>query len=215
MNAASIARADPATMVVADDHPPFVDVIAERISQRCGVRVVARCADGESALTAIRRHQPAIALLDLRMPRLDGRGVLAEVVRLKLPTSVLVYTAHSEPALVRAVLEDGARGYLTKGCSWDELFAAVRDVAAGRVWVSPRLRPALIDELAARRRVPSPRELEVLRHASRGLTDAQIAEAMYISPETVRTNFKRSSEKLGVSGRTALVAEALRRGLIE
>jgi DNA-binding NarL/FixJ family response regulator len=116
---------------------------------------------------------------------------------------------------VRAVLEEGACGYLAKESSWKEVLAAVLAVAGGSTEVSPQLQAGLHGQLAKSRRAPSVRELEVLRHASRGLTDAQIAARMYISRETVRTNLKRSSEKLGVSGRTALVATALREDLIE
>jgi DNA-binding NarL/FixJ family response regulator len=206
---------NPVTLVVADDHLPFLEGLARVLPELTGVRIVACCADGRAALAAITEHRPGVALLDLRMPLLGGREVLTEVIRRKLPTGVIVCSEHCAPSIIRAVLEEGARGYLCKDSGWDEIVAAVRAVAAGRAWVSPKLQAGLHDELSNPRRIPSVRELEVLVHASLGLTDSKVAERMHISRETVRTNLKRCSEKLGVSGRTALVAEALRRGMIE
>lgn len=215
MNAARTTCAHPVTVIVADDHPPFVDGVARVLPERCAATIVACCSDGRAALEAIRRHTPDIALLDLRMPELGGRGVLAEVVRLKLATRVIVCSAHGEPAVVRALLEDGARGYLSKTAAWEEICIAVQTVAGGGSWVSPELQAGLNGELSSPFRAPSERELEVIALAALGLTDAQIGERMYISRETVRTNLKRCSEKLGVSGRAALVATALRLGLLE
>jgi two-component system, NarL family, nitrate/nitrite response regulator NarL len=215
MHTTRSARLSPVTLIVADDHPPFVDGVARVLPERCSATILARCADGRAALDAILAHAPDIALLDLRMPMLGGRAVLGEVVRLRLATRVIVCSAHGEPAVVRAVLEDGARGYLDKTASWDEICVAVQSVARGGTWVSPQLQAGLNGELASPQRAPSERELEVIRLAALGLTDLQIADRMYISRETVRTNLKRCSEKLGVSGRATLVAAALRRGLIE
>lgn len=203
------------TLVVADDHPAFADGLARVLPERCDVRIVASCGDGRAALAAILEHRPHVALLDLRMPSLDGRAVLGEIVRAGLPTRVLVCSAHGEPTIVRALLQDGARGYLAKTASWEEIANAVRTVADGGVWVSPTLQAGLNDELCDPRRASSERELEVLELGAQGLTDVEIGARMYISRETVRTNLKRCAEKLGVSGRTALVATALRRGLLE
>jgi len=202
-------------LVVADDCLPFLEGVARGLPARGPFSVVACCTDGRAAVAAISEHRPDVALVDMRMPRLDGRAVVVEVVRLKLDTRVIVYSAHGTLATVRAVLEDGACGFLDKVAEWEEVLAAVRTVAGGGVWVTPRLHPGLKAALASRGRMPSVRELEVLWHASFGLTDAEIAARMYISRETVRTNLKRCSEKLGVSGKLALVAKALRQGLME
>jgi two-component system nitrate/nitrite response regulator NarL len=206
---------DRPTLVIADDHPAFVEGLGRVLSERLGASVVARCDDGRAALAAIHRHLPDVAVLDLRMPLFDGRAVLGEVVRLRLATRVLICSAHGEPALLRAVLGDGAAGYLAKTASWDEIATAVRRVAGGGVWVSPELQSGLNAELVNPRRQPSQREIEVLGLAALGLTDGEIAERMFVSRETVRTNLKRCSDKLGVSGRAALVATALRQGMLQ
>ena len=207
-------RPDPVTLVVADDHPLYVAGVA-RLADRCGVRVLACCADGRSALEAIVAHDPDIALLDLRMPGLDGREVLGEVRRRKLRARVLMCSAHAEPAIVHALIRDGARGFVTKTAPLSELCAAVRRVAVGGVYLSPELQARFNDQVARGLRAPSQRELEVIRHVADGLTDREIGLRMHISHETVRTNLKRLQEKLGVSGRAALAATAVRRGLIE
>jgi len=202
------------TLVIADDHPAFVDGVVHGLERR-GVRVLARCHDGEAALAAILRHRPAVALLDLRMPGLGGREVLVEVVRRKLATRVIVCSEQQAPAVVRALLGDGACGYLSKTTSCAAIADAVRAVAGGEVCVSAELQDGLNGQLAGPPRTLSPREREVLTLAAEGLTDQQIAARMYISRETVRTNLKRCSDKLGVSGRAALVATALRQGQLE
>ena len=202
------------TLVVADDHPATLAGLA-RMPERLGVRVVASCGDGRAALDAILEHRPDVALLDLRMPVLSGRAVLDEVVRRELRTRIVVCSAHAEPPIVRAVIESGARGYLTKSAPIAELCAAARRVAAGGIWISADVQARLNEHLARGRRAPSERELEVLRWVAEGLIDREIAARMFISPETVRTNLKRLSDKLGVSGRAALVATAVRGGLIE
>jgi two-component system nitrate/nitrite response regulator NarL len=204
----------PVTLVVADNHPVFIAGIA-RLPERCAVRILACCVDGRSALDAIVEHRPDIALLDMRMPELSGREVLAEVRRMKLPTRVLICSAHAEDGIVHAVIQDGARGFVTKNATIAELCAALRRVAAGGVWLSAELQDRFNDQVTRGQRALSPRELETVRLVAEGLTDREIGERMNISRETVRTNLKRAQEKLGVSGRAALGTTAVRRGLIK
>ena len=214
MSIADRAFTTTVTLVVADDHPAFVVGIA-RLLERSHVRVVACCTDGRAALDAIVEHRPDVALLDLRMPRLSGREVLCEVTRLKLSTRVLICSAHSEPPIVHALVEDGARGYICKTAPIAQLCAAVRRVAGGGTCLSPELQAGFYDYVASGQRSLSERELETIRLVAEGLTDREIGLRMHLSHETVRTNLKRSREKLGVSGRAALAVTAVRRGLIE
>lgn len=202
-------------VVVADDHPAYAHGVARILTEHCGARVVACCADGRTALAAIVEHRPDIAMVDLRMAPIGGRAVLAEVVRLRLGTRVVVCSAHVTPALAHAVIEDGARGYVSKTAGSRQLRRALREVLAGEVWMSADVQAAFNVHIASGRRALSPREAEVLQFVAEGLTDGEIGATMYISSETVRTNLKRCSEKLGVSHRAALAITALREGLIE
>jgi two-component system nitrate/nitrite response regulator NarL len=204
----------PITLVVADDHPMWVVGVA-RLAERCALEVLACCVDGHAALDAIVEHSPDVAVLDLRMPGLSGREVLGEVRRRQLRTRVLMCSAHTEPTIVHALISGGARGFVTKTAPVAELCRAVGRVASGGIWLSEELAAAFYDQVACGQRAPSERELEVLRLVAEGLTDRGIGEQLHISHETVRTNLKRLQEKLGVAGRPALVATALRRGLIE
>ncbi|MCP9491054.1 MAG: response regulator transcription factor [Solirubrobacteraceae bacterium MAG38_C4-C5] len=185
------------------------------VPERCGAIVVAVCSDGDQALREIEHLQPDVAMLDLRMPGLDGRQVLRAVNERGLTTRILLCSASLEPPLVHAALGEGATGYLAKTASWDEICGAVLAVARGQIWLSPSLQAGLNRQVGLRNRPLSDRERQVITLAADGLTDDQIARRLFVSRETVRTNLKRSSNKLGVSGRTALVATAIRQGLLE
>ena len=210
--AAASSGAD-VSVVLVDDHPATLIGLA-RLAEGCGATVLARCGDRETALAAIVAHRPDIVLLDLHMGPPDGRDVLADIIRRKLPTRVVVYSMHCEPDRVLMVLDEGAKGYLTKTASPDELAAALRAVMGGREYVARSLR----DAVERRRGQPIPRlsrrERDVLLRVEEGLKDREIALVLYISRDTVRTNLKRAAAKLGVSGRTACVVKARRLGLL-
>ena len=214
MQHAASNRPTPITLVVADDHPVCVAGIL-RMAEHFGLRVVACCVDGRSALAAIVKHRPDVALLDVRMPGLSGQEVVRAVKRLGLPTKVLICSAHANAATVHALIQDGAKGFIQKTATIGEICVAVRRVAAGGTALSTELRARIVDAVAHGFRALSPRELECLRLVAEGLTDREIGLELHISHETVRTNLKRAQAKLGVSGRAALVREGMRRGLIE
>lgn len=201
------------SIVLVDDHPATLEGLA-RLAAGCGATVLARCGDGDTALAAILALQPDIVLLDLTMGPPDGRAVLAEIIRRRLRTRVIVYSMHCEAERIAIVLHEGARGYLTKTASPDELAAALRTVMAGREYIAEEHRAA-VDEVRGRD-LPrlSPRERDVLLGIEQGLKDHEIALALFITRETVRTHLKRAAAKLGVSGRTACVVKARRLGLL-
>lgn len=201
------------TLVVADDHPLFVAGIS-RITEHAPIDVVAAYNDGRAALEAILELQPDVALLDLRMPELDGRQVLLETRHRQLPTAVLLCSAFEHPAVVQDLLQAGACGFVSKRADWNEIAEAVLEAARGEVYLAPTVQRSLAARLAVGRRPLSERERSVIALAAEGLTDIEIARQLIISQETVRTNLKRSAEKLQVRGRTAIVARALRDGYL-
>lgn len=203
------------TVLVADDHPAIVEGLVSALPQRCGADVVGACVDGQQALEGIERLRPDVAMLDLRMPGLDGLQVLRAVVERRLATRVLVCSNNLEPRIVLATMQAGAAGYLPKEASWEEIRQAIDAAVAGATWVSPRLQSELHAQLGAQHTPLSRRELEILALAAEGLTNEQIAARLFIGSETVRTNFKRIGGKLGVSRRPAMVATAMRQGLLE
>ncbi|MDT5334355.1 MAG: two-component system, NarL family, nitrate/nitrite response regulator NarL, partial [Mycobacterium sp.] len=119
-------------VVVGDDHPLFREGVVRALTSSGSIEVVAEADDGITALEAIRTHSPQVALLDYRMPGMDGAEVAAAVQRDELPTRVLLVSAHDEPAIVFRALQDGAAGFLPKESTRSELINAVLDCAKGR-----------------------------------------------------------------------------------
>jgi two-component system nitrate/nitrite response regulator NarL len=206
-------------VVVGDDHPLFRDGVVRALTSSGTIDVVAEADDGVAALAAIREHGPQVALLDYRMPGLDGAQVAAAVRRDELPTRVLLISAHDESAIVYSALQEGAAGFISKESSRSELIDAVLSCAKGRDVVAPNLAAGLVGEIQRRNDSDTPtlsaREREVLGHIANGQTIPAMAKEMFLAPSTVKTHVQRLYEKLGVGDRGAAVAEAMRRGLLE
>jgi two-component system nitrate/nitrite response regulator NarL len=171
------------------------------------------------ALELIRTHSPDVAVLDYRMPILDGAQVAAAVRRDNLRTRVLLVSAYDEPPIVYHALQEGAAGFLAKETSRSELITAVLDCAKGEDVLTPGLASGLMREIRRHsepaQRLLSSRERQVLDLIARGRSIAGIAEVMFISPSTVKTHIQRLYEKLDVSDRGSAVAVAMRRGFVE
>ncbi|AQT80792.1 DNA-binding response regulator [Mycolicibacterium litorale] len=212
-------ESEPVTVVVGDDHPMYREGVVRAMKESGRVRVVAEVGDGRAALAAINEHQPAVALLDYRMPELDGLAVVAAVTRDGLPTRVLLLSATEDPATVYEALAAGAAGYLTKESDRDEIVAAVVSCANGGGYVPTQVASGLANEVRQRSRgdatLLSPREAEVITFIAQGLSVPDIAKRLHLAPTTVRTHVQHLYEKLGVSDRAAAVAEAMRRRLVE
>lgn len=210
---------DKVRVVVGDDHPLFRDGVVRALLSSGEIEVVAEADDGTEALAAIKEHQPAVALLDYRMPGLDGAQVAAAVVRDELPTRVLLISAHDDSAIVYHAIQEGAAGFLPKESTRAEIVAAVLNCARGRDVLSPGLAAGLAGEIRRRAEpagpVLSPREREVLNLIAKGSSIPAIAAELFLAPSTVKTHVQRLYEKLGVSDRAAAVAEAMRRKLLE
>jgi two-component system nitrate/nitrite response regulator NarL len=206
-------------VVVGDDHPLFRDGLVRALTGSGEVEVVAEAEDGRSALALIKEHSPDVALLDYRMPEMDGAEVAAAVRRDELSTRVLLVSAHDDAEIVYHALQQGAAGYLPKDSTRSEIVNAVLDCAKGRDVLAPRLASGLAVEIRRRAEPSGPtlssREREVLNMIALGRTIPAIAESLFLAPSTVKTHVQRLYEKLGVGDRAAAVAEAMRRGLLE
>lgn len=206
-------------VVIADDHPLFREGIARALQLSGSIDVVAEAENGREALEIIRSEVPKVAVLDVRMPEIDGIGVLHAIVRDKIDTRVLLLSAFTDSATVYRAMEEGASGFLTKDSKRSEVVDAVRAIARGRTVVPPEMIGGLADEIRMRRSQNAPalseREGQVLAGMARGLSIPQIAEELFLGTSTVKTHAQRLYEKLQVSDRAAAVAEAMRRGLLE
>jgi len=212
-------QSEQVTVIVGDDHPMYREGVVRAMKETGRIQVLAEVGDGRAALEAIREHSPAVALLDYRMPELDGLAVVTAVARDGLTTRVLLLSATEDPATVYEALSAGAAGYLTKESDRDEIVAAVISCAKGGGYVPPNMAGGLANELRQRARgdatLLSPREAEVIKLIAQGHSVPDIAKQLHLAPTTVRTHVQRLYEKLGVSDRGAAVAEAMRRRLVE
>ena len=202
------------SVVIADDHPPVLDAVT-RVLETRGFRVVGTAVDGMTALRQIVDRQPEVALIDIRMSRLNGVEVARRAAQLAARTAVVLYTGLGDRELLHQALDAGARGFLLKESTLDEVAHALARAAAGEVHVAPDLADALVSPAAiAELPVLTPREREVLELLAEGMTNDGAAAALTISPETVQTHVRKAMAKLDADTRTEAVATALRLALI-
>jgi DNA-binding NarL/FixJ family response regulator len=200
------------TCVIADDHPAVVASLAAFLP-RSGIQVVDQARAGEEALRKIEECKPDIALLDLRMPGLDGSEVIRRARHVSPETAAVVYTGYADSSIVDEVLDAGARGVVLKDAPLPDLVRALELVSGGGIYIDAGLTAALAVRRSATPQVTQ-REREILRLLSDGFTNEEIGKQLFISPETVRTHVRRVIAKLGAKTRTQAVASALRRQLI-
>ncbi|QGQ20578.1 response regulator [Cellulomonas sp. JZ18] len=210
-------------VVLVDDQTLVRQGVRGLLALTDAVDVVAEGADGDEALALVAEHRPDVLLLDLQMPRRDGIAVLEALREADDPTPVLVLTTFDDDALVARALGAGARGYLLKDVTLDQLVDAVRRVAGGeRLWqpaVTDRLLRALLDRPAAVDGIDRPdpltaRELDVLRLLAAGWSNREIADSLHLAPGTVKNHVSAVLLKLGVRDRTRAVLRALELGLL-
>ena len=208
-------------VAIADDHSLVRQGLRRYLETAEGIEVVGEAANGVELLELVDEASPEIALVDIRMPEMDGLEA-ARQIRDKHPDiGIIMLTAYDDRQFVVEAVRSGARGYVLKARDAEHLIQTVRLVASGNMVIDPQLVVALAEELSDSkerdRKADSltAREIEVLQLLAFGHTNRDIAEKLFISPDTVKTHLEHIFEKLGASDRTAAVAEALRRRLIE
>jgi two-component system, NarL family, nitrate/nitrite response regulator NarL len=206
-------------VVVCDDHPLFREGMVRVLKASGGIEVVGEAADGRTALDTIRELKPDVAVVDYKMPGLDGVALAHAVARDELPTKVLLVSAFDDSSIVYEALSAGALGFMSKEAPPEQVVDAVRAIARGEEVVPPELARGLAGEVRKRAKgammVLTSRELEMVRFIADGLSVPDISRQIHLSPATVRTHIQKLYEKLGVSDRGAAVAEAMRRRLLE
>ena len=210
-------REPPIRVVLADDHALVREGTAELLERAGGIHVVGQAADGLEAVRLVQALRPDVLLVDLALPRLDGLEVARRTRATSPSTAIVALTAHDEQAYVLAMLEAGATGYLSKVSRGHEVVQAVRAAAAGETVFSPTIATS-VKQRALGVGGPlgslTPRELDVLRAAARGLGNKQIGAELGMSARTVQTHLTSVFGKLGVSSRTEAILLALREGWI-
>jgi DNA-binding NarL/FixJ family response regulator len=209
-------------VLLADDEPLIRAGLAMLLAAEPDIEVVAEAGDGEEAIGAVLRAHPDVAVLDVRMPVLDGVAATGRI-RALTGTAVLVLTTYNLDAAVHAALRAGASGFLLKDAAPAELTGAIRAVAAGHGWLAPVVARMLIGEFAAQpATLPAAgqlhlltcREREVLTLVAQGRSNVEIADQLVISKGTVKTHVNRVLGKLGLRDRAQAVVAAYESGLV-
>jgi two-component system nitrate/nitrite response regulator NarL len=204
---------------IADDHPLFRGAVEDAIKSRPDLELVGAADDGRAALEEIRRLAPDVALVDMRMPELDGAQILNAVVRDNISTRLLFLSTHTESSMVYDLIARGAAGYLDKVSSAEEICDAIAAVSRGQTVLSESIEGGVLQQIrlqgGERETKLTERENEVLRLVAEGLTAPEVASRLFVEPSTIKSHLQNIYEKLGVSERAAAVAEAMRRGLLE
>ncbi|MFJ4834593.1 response regulator [Streptomyces sp. NPDC088747] len=216
----------PLRAVIADDQA-LVRTGFGMILAADGIEVTAEAADGDEAVAAVRRTRPDVVLMDIRMPRMDGIEATRRILDGEGPgeTRVIILTTYDLDHYVYAALTAGASGFLLKDVTPEHLVAAVRLVQSGDALLAPAITRRLIERFAHREESRAatvhrdltgltPRELEVLRLLATGLSNAELAERLFLSPTTVKTHVGRILSKLDLRDRVQAVVLAYETGLI-
>ncbi|WP_347955932.1 response regulator transcription factor [Gordonia aichiensis] len=211
----------PITVLIADDQAMVRAGFAALLGAAEGISVLGDAADGVAAVEQTTRLRPDVVLMDVRMPRRDGLWAAQQIIASGLPTKVLMLTTFDIDDYVYSALQLGASGFLLKDAPADELVRAVRVVAGGDALLAPSVTKRLIEQVTSRavRRSTgaaatlTPRETEVLLTVADGKSNAEIAQELFVSEQTVKTHVSNMLTKLGLRDRAQAVVFAYENGL--
>ncbi|MFJ3362188.1 response regulator [Streptomyces anthocyanicus] len=216
-------------VLIADDEPMIRAGVRAVLATAADIDVVAEAADGHGAVELVRRHRPAVAVLDIRMPGLNGIDAAAEIRTAVPGTGVIMLTTFGEDDYILQALGGGAAGFLIKSGEPEELLTGVRAVAGGAAYLSPRVAARVVAHLAAtgagtlagrrsaaRDRVAAltARERDVLAFLGAGLSNGQIARRLHVVEGTVKAHVSSLLSRLGVDNRAAAAVVAHEAGII-
>lgn len=211
-------------LLIADDEALVRSGLRMLVESRDDIQVVGEASNGADAVEAVARCRPDVVLMDVRMPRLDGLAAAERVLRRPAAPRVLMLTTFDEDEYVYEALRIGVSGFLLKTSPPEQLLHAIRTVADGNALIDPKVTRRLIerfgDRLSTTEAPPelaelSPREREVLELIARGLSNAEIAERLYLSHATVKTHVARILDKLGLRDRVQAVIFAYEARIVQ
>ena len=213
---------DKIKILIADDHAVVREGTRQILEQEPDLEVIAEAVDGEEAIKFAGSFRPDLAIIDIAMPKVDGIEATKQIKALYPTISVLILTAYDDDQFVFGLLEAGAAGYLLKSVRGKELVDAVRQVYAGESVLHPTIARKVLNHFVTtpdksdihKDKVLSKRETEVLRLATQGLNNQEIADKLYLSLRTVQAHLGHIFSKLQVSSRTEAVVKALKEGWI-
>lgn len=208
-------------LLIADDHPIVLDGLVQLFTSDKDFDVVGRCSTGDEALSGLRRLRPDVAVIDIRMPGVNGIELLRHVSDESLPTRVVLLTAEISDDSVLEAVRLGVAGIVLKEMAPRVMLQSVRAVAAGEKWLDDGAMRRALDKMLRREagladavRVLTPRELEVVKMVAIGMRNKQIADRLHITEGTVKIHLHSIYQKLGVSGRVELSIYAREKSLV-
>lgn len=203
-------------IVVVDDHPVVREGLVASLEDEAEFQVVGAAGSAEDALPLVTAQRPDVVLLDLELPGVSGLEAITALVAASPSSRILVLTAYDTDERVLGALRAGAKGYLLKGASLEEIARAIRAVQAGESYLEPRIAAKVVAELGPHKRTAalSRREREVLRLVADGHSNKQIARSLGITERTVKFHVTSIFNKLGAENRAQAVARAAQRGLM-
>jgi DNA-binding NarL/FixJ family response regulator len=200
------------TVMVVDDHAIVREGLSALINRHSDMRVIAEASDGRQAVEKYVEQRPDLALLDIRMPVMDGLTAVTAILQRDASAKLVVVTSYPCEEDVYRTLRAGARGYVLKDSSVDEFIHCIRVVAAGETWIPSQVGAKLAKRVT--HESLTSREGQVMRAVAAGKSNKEIGNAFNISEATVKVHMTHILEKLKVSGRTEAINVALKRGLV-
>jgi DNA-binding NarL/FixJ family response regulator len=216
-----VSDGDPIRVVLIDDHAMVREALAAVLAEAGDIEVVGQGENASQAVAAVRAESPDVLVLDYNLPGGSALPVIEELVRLEIATRTLVLTVHESSHYAIRVLEAGAAGFMVKSSAVDELLGAIRAVAGGEIYISPRLSTQVLDHLRKPRRDRtgvnslSSREFELLRLIAAGLSLKEVAHRLSVSVSAASTYRARILRKLGLSSTSELIRFALENDLAD
>jgi DNA-binding NarL/FixJ family response regulator len=201
------------SVMLVDDHTMLRQGLRRSLEHE-GLHIVAEASNGSEAVRLALTHRPDVVLMDVSMPEVDGIEATRQLMRADARQRVVMLTMHVDRDIVERSVKAGAVGYVTKDSSVKEVVLAVRMAADGNKVLSPRVASALDDEPIRADGLLSPREEELLQYVADGLSTAEVAEQMCISPKTVKNHLASIYDKLGAHDKTQAVLTAVRLGIV-
>ncbi|MEL6533909.1 MAG: response regulator transcription factor [Bacteroidota bacterium] len=211
-------------IIIADDHELIRNGIKATLDNLDNIQLIGEAGDGPDALEVIRSKEPDLAILDISMPGLTGIEVLSQLAKDGATTKVIMLTMHSDYQYVDKCLELGAKGYVAKGDAGTDMLDAIKHVTEGKIFFSSSIQAVVLENFAQGSGKKgtdeeevhvTKREKEVLKMVGEGLTSAQIAETLFVSPRTVDTHRANLMRKLEVKNAVELVIKARDMKLID
>ncbi len=200
------------TILVADDHPMVREGLVAVINRQSDMRVVAEAVNGREAVEKFVTLRPDIALLDLRMPLMDGIEAAMSISEHSPEARLIIVTTYQSEEDIYRALRAGAQGYLLKDAPVEDLIECIHTVGDGKTWIPPAVGAKLARRVTERSLTA--RETEVIRALAKGKSNKEIGVALNISEGTVKVHVTHMLEKLKVTGRTEAIGAALKRGLV-